>query len=60
MPGDVKEGGIYDFDIVRTGRKGDGMAYINGFVVFVRGAREGPCRAKVLKVNSTCAIAEKV
>jgi predicted RNA-binding protein with TRAM domain len=37
----VKEGGEYDVKIDDTGRDGDGIARIDGFVVFVAGAKVG-------------------
>lgn len=61
MTGEVKQGETYAFEVVRTGRKGDGMAYVNGFVVFVKGAQAGErCMARVVMVKDTFAIAEKI
>ena len=37
----IKEGGEYDVKIDDTGRDGDGIARIDGFVVFVSGAKVG-------------------
>ena len=37
----INEGGEYDVKIEDTGRDGDGIARIEGFVVFVSGAKVG-------------------
>ncbi len=37
----IKEGGEYDVKIDDTGRDGDGIARVDGFVVFVSGAKLG-------------------
>jgi predicted RNA-binding protein with TRAM domain len=47
----IKEGGEYDVKIEDTGRDGDGIARIEGFVVFVSGAKVGD-EVKI-RVNST-------
>lgn len=46
----IKEGSEYDVKIEDTGRDGDGIARIEGFVVFVAGAKVGD-EVKV-RVNS--------
>ena len=40
-PSPVKEGEEYDVTIEAVGRKGDGIARIENFVIFVPGAHEG-------------------
>jgi predicted RNA-binding protein with TRAM domain len=47
----INEGGEYDVKIEDTGRDGDGIARIEGFVVFVSGAKIGD-EVKI-KINST-------
>ena len=47
----IQEGGEYDVKIEDTGRDGDGIARIEGFVVFVSGAKVGD-EVKI-KINST-------
>ena len=37
----IQEGGEYDVKIDDTGRDGDGIARVDGFVVFVSGAKLG-------------------
>ena len=47
----IKEGGEYDVKIEDTGRDGDGIARIEGYVVFVSGAKVGD-EVKI-RVNAT-------
>jgi predicted RNA-binding protein with TRAM domain len=47
----ITEGGEYDVKIEDTGRDGDGIARIEGFVVFVSGAKVG--EEVKIRVNST-------
>lgn len=47
----VNEGDEYDVKIEDTGRDGDGIARIEGFVVFVSGAKVGD-EVKI-RINST-------
>ena len=47
----INEGEEYDVKIEDTGRDGDGIARIEGFVVFVTGAKVGD-EVKI-KINST-------
>jgi len=46
----IQEGGEYDVKIEDTGRDGDGIARIEGFVVFVAGAKVGD--EVTVRVNS--------
>ena len=55
----VKEGGVYDVEIISLGDKGDGVAKIDGFVIFIKGTQVGDKpRVKITKVLPKCAIAE--
>lgn len=57
----VKEGAEYDVVINEVGAKGDGIARIQGFVVFVTGAKQGErLRVKITRLMRNFAIAEKV
>jgi len=57
----VKVGDILDVPIVSTGGRGDGVAKVEGFVVFVPGTREGDnVRIEVKKVFPKVAMAEVV
>jgi len=47
----VETGKEYTVDITDTGRTGDGVARIQGFVIFVRNAKAGDKNVKI-KVNS--------
>lgn len=61
VPKPIKEGEEYDIEINEVGSKGDGIARIKNFVVFVTGAKQGEkCRVKIKEVRSRFAFAEKV
>jgi predicted RNA-binding protein with TRAM domain len=47
----VETGKEYTVDITDTGRAGDGIAKIQGLVIFVKGAKAGDKNLKV-KINS--------
>ena len=57
----VETGKEYDVHITETSRKGDGIARIQGFVIFVKDARVGQdVKAKVTSVGERFATAEIV
>lgn len=57
----VAEGETHEVSIDAAGAKGDGIAHVEGFVVFVSGARVGEkCRVKITKVARTYAMATKI
>jgi len=57
----VEEGKTYEVEIQDVGKQGDGIAKIDGFVVFVPGAEKGEkCTVKVTRVLGSCSFAEKV
>lgn len=61
VPKPIKEGEEYDIEINEVGSKGDGIARIKNFVVFVNGAKQGEkCRVKIKEVRNRFAFAEKV
>jgi len=61
VPKPIKEGEEYDIEINEVGSKGDGIARIKNFVVFVSGAKQGEkCRVKIKEVRNRFAFAEKV
>lgn len=61
QPKPIKVGEEYDVEIKETGSKGDGIARISNFVVFVNGAKLGEkIRVKITDVRDRFAIAEKV
>ena len=47
----VETGNVYTVDITDTGRGGDGIARIGGFIIFVKHAKVGDVSVKI-KVNS--------
>jgi predicted RNA-binding protein with TRAM domain len=50
----------YDVQIAEISRQGDGIARIQGFVIFVKGAKVGEkTKVKVINVGQRFAIAEK-
>jgi predicted RNA-binding protein with TRAM domain len=57
----VKEGETYDVEIKEVGTKGDGIARVKNFVVFVSNTKKGEkCKIKITQVSRRFAIAEKV
>ena len=57
----VETGKEYNVQITETGRRGDGIARIRGFVIFVKGGRTGQdIKAKVTSVGERFATAEIV
>ncbi len=57
----VEEGKEYDVTIDAQGAKGDGIAHIDGFVVFVAGAKTGETvKVRITALKSRFAIGEKV
>ena len=61
IPKPVKVGEEYDVEIKETGSKGDGIARIKNFVVFVNGTKKGEnVHIKITQVRNRFAIGEKV
>jgi predicted RNA-binding protein with TRAM domain len=59
-PKPVKVGEEYDVEITETGSRGDGIARVNNFVVFVNGAKQGEkTKIKITDVRNRFAIGEK-
>lgn len=57
----VKEGEEYDVQIAEVGSKGDGIARIKNFVIFVPGTSKGEnVRIKITQVKMKSAVAEVV
>jgi len=57
----VEEGKEYEVTIDAQGAKGDGIAHVEGFVVFVAGAKVGEkARIRITALKRTFAIGEKV
>jgi predicted RNA-binding protein with TRAM domain len=61
IPKPVKVGEEYDVEINEVGSRGDGIARIKNFVVFISGAKQGEkTRIKIKEVRNRFAIGEKV
>lgn len=61
MPKPVNVGEEYDVEISEVGSRGDGIARVKNFVVFVAGAKQGEkVKIKIKEVMSRFAIGEKV
>lgn len=57
----VEEGKVYEVTIDAQGAKGDGIAHVEGFVIFVSGAAAGQkVKVRITAVKRTFATAEKV
>jgi predicted RNA-binding protein with TRAM domain len=60
-PKPVKVGETYEVEITETGARGDGIARIKNFVVFVPGTKKGDkLRIEIKDVRRRFAIAERV
>jgi translation initiation factor 2 subunit 2 len=52
----LKEGNVYDLTIKDIGKKGDGIAYFDKFIVYVTGAIKGATvKVKIEKISGTVA-----
>jgi len=59
-PKPVKVGEEYDVEISEVGSKGDGIARVKNFVVFVNGTKQGEkAHVKITSVSNRFAIGEK-
>jgi predicted RNA-binding protein with TRAM domain len=57
----VKEGETYDVEILEVGSRGDGIAKIQNFVIFVPGTNKGDkVKIRITKVRSSSAVGEVV
>tara|TARA_Y100000780_G_C13531269_1_gene357774 strand:- start:65 stop:286 length:222 start_codon:yes stop_codon:yes gene_type:complete len=60
-PKPVEEGKEYDVSVTEISRKGDGIARIQGFVIFVKGGQVGQnCKVKITQIGNRFATAEIV
>lgn len=61
MPKPVKVGDVIDVTIEAVAQRGDGIAKVDGFVVFVKGAKQGDViKVKITEVKARFAIGEQV
>jgi predicted RNA-binding protein with TRAM domain len=57
----VTEGQVLKVKIVDVGKQGDGIARIDGLIIFVKGAKVGDeLEVKISKIGKTSAFADKV
>lgn len=60
VPKPVSVGDIIVVSIESQGGQGDGIAKVEDFVIFVKGARKGEqCKVKITEVKRTYAIGER-
>ena len=60
-PKPVETGKEYDVEVAEISRQGDGIARIQGFVIFVKGGKVGEkTKVKITNVGQRFATAEKV
>jgi len=60
-PKPVEQGKEYDVSVTEISRKGDGIARIQGFVIFVKGGQVGQnCKVKITQIGNRFATAELV
>jgi predicted RNA-binding protein with TRAM domain len=60
-PKPVEEGKEYDLQVTEVSQKGDGIARVQGFVIFVKGGRTGDnVKVRITSVGPRFAIGEKV
>lgn len=60
-PKPVEEGKEYEVEVTEVSRKGDGIARIQGFVIFVKGGKVGDkSKVRIMSVGPRFATAEKV
>jgi predicted RNA-binding protein with TRAM domain len=60
IPKPVAVGDVIDVSIEAEGGQGDGIAKVENFVVFVKGAKTGEkCKVKITDVKRTYAVGEK-
>ncbi|RLF13281.1 MAG: deoxyribonuclease [Thermoprotei archaeon] len=61
LPKPVVLGQEYDVDISEVSRRGDGLARIQGFVIFVPGTQKGDkVRIRITKIGRRYAVGEVV
>ncbi len=57
----VKRGEIIEVYVEDTSKKGDGVAKVEGFAIFIPSAKEGEVvRIKITEVKKNCAVAKVV
>jgi len=60
-PKPVEQGKEYEVSVTEISRKGDGIARIQGFVIFVKGGQVGQsCKVRITQIGNRFATAEIV
>ncbi len=60
IPKPVAIGDIVDVTIESQGGQGDGIAKVDGFVIFVKGVKKGEsCKVKITDVKRTYGVGER-
>jgi len=60
-PKPVEQGKEYDVSVTEISRKGDGIARVQGFVIFVKGGQVGQnCKVRITQIGNRFATAEIV
>lgn len=60
-PKPIAAGDKVDVVIESVGGHGDGIAKVESFIIFVKGAKQGErCKIKIIEVKRTFALAEKI
>lgn len=60
-PKPIKVGEEVDVEITSTGSRGDGVAKVEGYTIFVKGAQEGDrCRIRINRCFPNFAIADRL
>lgn len=61
VPKPVSVGEVFEITVENQGGHGDGIAKIDGFIIFIKEAKKGEkIKIKIKEVKRTFAIAEKV
>jgi predicted RNA-binding protein with TRAM domain len=60
-PKPVEEGKEYDLEVTEVSQRGDGIARVQGFVIFVKGGKVGDkAKVRITSVGPRFAVGEKV
>jgi len=61
VPSSIKEGDQYKIRIVDVGKQGDGIAKLEGLIIFVPGTKPGDeLEVRIKRLGKNCAFAEKI
>jgi predicted RNA-binding protein with TRAM domain len=61
VPSSIKEGDQYKVRIVDVGKQGDGIAKLEGLIIFVPGTKPGDeVEVRIKRLGKNCAFADKI